>query len=97
MNDCFDNTKFKLEIVLFDTTRIEFQYFNRDAILIRLNKERKKEKRIERLIGEIFRKLSRYNIRARRSKPNSKIGAKYSPNRDQRGKKKKKINGRIYI
>ena len=92
MNDCFDNTKFKLEIVSIqqESNSNISGHFNTTE---KRKKERKKKNR--KIDWRNFHKSGkrRNNIRARISKANSKIGAKYYE--DQREKKDKWKNIRL--
>lgn len=72
MNDCFDNTRFKLEIV---SMRQESNSNISNGVNFNTTEKRKKErKRIE----EIFKKNFQTTTICQEDKANSKIGAKYS-------------------
>ena len=72
MNDCFDNTRFKLEIV---SMRQESNSNISNGVNFNTTEKRKKErKRIE----EIFKKNFQTTTICQEGKANSKIGAKYS-------------------
>lgn len=72
MNDCFDNTRFKLEIV---SMRQESNSNISNGANFNTTEKRKKErKRIE----EIFKKNFQTTTICQEGKPDSKIGAKYS-------------------
>lgn len=89
MNDCFDNTRFKLEIV---SMRQESNSNISNGANFNTTEKRKKErKRIE----EIFKKNFQTTTICQEDKANSKIGAKYS---EINGREKKEAtNGGIYI
>lgn len=89
MNDCFDNTRFKLEIV---SIRQESNSNISNGVNFNTTEKRKKErKRIE----EIFKKNFQTTTICQEGKPDSKIGAKYSEINAR--EKKEATNGGIYI